>query len=92
MIIGKTSITMGQILKNEKEINMEKYIQHCLEGDVLSAYHFLKELQSKTDEQLELIKKYEETFFKQNPTYSIDSNDPWVRGVVSVSYRYQRKT
>ncbi len=67
---------------------METYIQHCLEGDVFSAYNHLKGLNAKTDEQHELIEKYKEVFFTPNPTFSIDSDDPWVRGVVSAYYSY----
>jgi hypothetical protein len=71
-----------------EELFMETYILHCLEGDVLSAYNYLKDLRTKTEEQQNLLEKYDQTFFAQNFTYAIDSDDSWIRGVVEAYHSY----
>lgn len=67
---------------------MERYFRYCLEGNVLSAYQYLKDLQTKTEEQQDLIKKYEQIFFTKNPEFTIHSDVPWVKDVISAYYRY----
>jgi hypothetical protein len=67
---------------------MERYFRYCLEGNVLSAYHYLNDLQTKTEEQQDLIKKYEQIFFTEIPEFTIHSDDPWVQDVISAYYRY----
>lgn len=71
-------------------MDVKKFYSICLQGSVLEAVEYLKSFKDKNEEVLELERKYEERFFSSDPSYEIDSDDPWVRQVVSCYFSYFR--
>ena len=63
----------------------------CLQGNVLGAIEYFKSFEDKDEEMLELAKKYEERFITQTEVERIDSEDPWVIGVVKAYNNYFRQ-
>lgn len=63
----------------------------CLQGNVLGAIEYFKSFENKGEELLELEKKYEERFITQTEVEQINSEDPWVIGVVKAYNNYFRQ-
>ncbi|MDR7000712.1 hypothetical protein [Neobacillus niacini] len=67
-----------------------KLYAHCLQGDVIAAYEYLRLVPNKNAKFQELEWKYYQRFFCENPNDCFKSEDVWIQKVLSVYYQYFR--
>ncbi|MEW9050171.1 MAG: hypothetical protein AB2392_03385 [Neobacillus sp.] len=66
-----------------------KFYAYCLQGDVTSAYEYLRSVPDKNKKYQLLETKYERRFFKTDkPVYRFKSEDSWIRKVLLNYYQY----
>lgn len=69
-------------------MNREQIYTNCLQGNVAAIIDYLKSCQD--EDATEMLQSYEKRFYG-NEIYEIDSDDPWIRQVVSSYYDYFRR-
>lgn len=69
-------------------MDMKKFYAKCLQGNVLEAIDYLKSCENKSEEIIELEKKFTKRFINQDEVLKIDSVDPWIQEVVKCYYTY----
>lgn len=65
-----------------------KFYAFCLQGDVTSAYEYLRNQPNKSEKELELEAQYFQRFFSGKPQFHFKSNDRWIRDTLSAYYQY----
>jgi len=69
-------------------MDIKKIYAKCLQGNVLEAIDYLKSFENKSEDIFELERKYIHRFVTQDEVYKIDSEDPWIQGVLQCYYTY----
>ncbi|WP_449539678.1 hypothetical protein [Ferdinandcohnia sp. Marseille-Q9671] len=67
---------------------MKHLFHQCVEGNVIKTYEYLKTLVPKTEEQLELVEKYENRFFKEEKNILIEHEDTWIKHIINTYREY----
>jgi hypothetical protein len=72
-----------------KGMDDSKFYAYCLQGNVTSAFEYLRSVPNKNKKHQLMETKYEWRFFKpEKPVYRFKSEDPWIRKVLLSYYHY----
>jgi hypothetical protein len=69
-------------------MDINKIYAKCLQGNVFEAIDYLKSFENKSEDILELERKYIRRFVNQDEVFKIDSEDPWIQEVLKCYYTY----
>lgn len=69
-------------------MDIKKFQAKCLQGNVLEVIDYLKSLENKSEEVLELERKYIHRFIAQDEPLKINSKDPFILEVLKCYYKY----
>ncbi len=65
-----------------------KFYAYCLQGDVTSAYEYLRSIPDKSKKYRELEEKYYRRFFSDKPIFHFKTDYTWIRKVILAYYQY----
>jgi hypothetical protein len=65
----------------------QELFSYCLQGDINKVMDYLVRL-PENKSLIKLKMKYKNRFFSDNPTFEINTKDPWIRSVVITYYHY----
>lgn len=69
-------------------MDVNKFYAKCLQGNVLEAIEYLNSIENKSDDILDLERKYIHRFVTQEEAVKIKSEDPWIQAVLKCYYKY----
>ncbi len=69
-------------------MDIEKFYAKCIQGKVLEAVDYLKFIENKSEDILELEQRYIHRFITHDEILKIDSEDPWIQEVLNCYYKY----
>jgi hypothetical protein len=72
----------------EEGMDIKIIYAKCMQGNVLEAIEELKSIENKSDDILELEKKFIHRFVMQDEVFNINSEDPWIQEVLKCYYIY----
>ncbi|MGG4264945.1 hypothetical protein [Peribacillus simplex] len=67
---------------------MKEIYNLCVQGSVIEAYQYLRNLKNKTEEQRHLEKKYYQRFFKKFTESEMKISDSWIQHVLNAYNNY----
>lgn len=70
---------------------MDQFYSICLQGDIPAALKYLRSIEPKSKEIIELEQQYTARFITQNEELTIDTDDQWIKSIISAYHQYFRK-
>lgn len=74
--------------KHEYSSVVANAIGLCIQGDVLQAYEYIRRQPDNGEQEEQFVQQLHDRFIIDDPIYAVNSEDPWVRNVVTTYYRY----